>query len=95
MIDMAAAHICSGFARKDKEKSMTTPPQIQITEQGLFLPRQLFQQLGEIEIVQGDDYILIKPKNMTAKFKGFIRPHISIEQLHQDYESSLLDGANL
>jgi hypothetical protein len=71
---------------------MTTPATIQITEQGLFLPRQLFQELGEIEVVQRDNYILIKPKDMTTRFKGFVRPRIPVEQLHQDYESSLMGG---
>jgi len=66
-----------------------------MTEQGLFLPRQLFQDLGEIEVVQQDDYILIKPKNMTARFKGFVRSRIPVEQLQQDYELSLLEGAAL
>jgi hypothetical protein len=60
-----------------------------MTEQGLFLPRQLFQNLGEIEVLQQDHYILIKPKNMTVRFKGFVRPRIPVEQLHQDYELSL------
>ena len=74
---------------------MATLPTIQITEQGLFLPRQLFQDLGEIEVVQRDDYILIKPKNMTARFKGFVHPPIPVEKLHEDYESSLLEGTAL
>ncbi len=74
---------------------MATLPTIQMTEQGLFLPRQLFQDLGEIEVVQQDDYILIKPKNMTARFKGFVRSRIPVEQLQQDYELSLLEGAAL
>jgi hypothetical protein len=66
-----------------------------MTEQGLLLPRQLFEGLGEIEVVQRDDYILIKPKNMTMRFKGFVRARIPVEQLHQDYESSLLEGTAL
>jgi len=68
---------------------------VEITERGLFLPRQLFQDLGEIEIVQGKDYILIKPKNMTAQFKGFVQPHVSVQELHEGYEVSLLEGAEL
>ena len=74
---------------------MAALPTIQLTKQGLFLPRQLFQNLGEIEVVQRDDYILIKPKNITARFKGFVRSRISAEKLHQDYESSLLEGVAL
>jgi hypothetical protein len=74
---------------------MSTLPTIQMTEQGLLLPRQLFEGLGEIEVVQRDDYILIKPKNMTTRFKGFVRSRIPVEQLHEDYESSLLEGTAL
>lgn len=65
---------------------------LQLTEQGLVLPRQLFSYLGEIEVIQGEDYVLIKPKNMTARFKGFVQPRISHPELHQDYELSLLEG---
>jgi len=72
-----------------------TFPAVQMTEQGLFLPRQLFQNLGEIEVIQEADFILIKPKNMTARFKGFVHSCISVEELHQDYESSLLEGTSL
>ncbi len=73
---------------------MAAPPAIQMTEQGLFLPRQLFQDMGEIEVVRRDDYILIKSKNMTARFKGFVRSRIHAEQLHEDYELSLLEGTS-
>lgn len=71
---------------------MTTLPAVQMTEQGLFLPRQLFQNLGEIEVVHHENYVLIKPKNMTARFKGFVRPRVAAEALHDDYEQSLLEG---
>jgi hypothetical protein len=60
---------------------------VQVTEQGLLLPRQLFSYLGEIEVVQGEDYVLIKPKNMTTRFKGFVHPRVSVQELHEDYES--------
>lgn len=66
---------------------------VEITEKGLFLPRRLLQGFGEIEVVQGKDYILIKPKNMTAQFKGFVHSRVSVQELHQDYETSLLEGS--
>ena len=65
---------------------------VRITEQGLFLPPQLFQNLGEIEIVQRDDYVLIKPKDMTARFKGFVQSRLTVEDLLEDYELSLFEG---
>jgi|GEM_PF-2394603 len=71
---------------------MTTLPAVQMTEQGLFLPRQLFRNLGEIEVVHHENYVLIKPKNMTARFKGFVRPRVVVEALHEEYEQSLLEG---
>jgi hypothetical protein len=76
-------------------KTMDARPTIQTTEQGILLPRQLLDALGEVEIVQRDNYILIKPKNMTLQFKGYIHPRVSVESLHEDYESSLLQGADL
>ena len=39
---------------------------LRVTEDGLRLPRQLFQQLGEVEVIQRDEYILIKPKSPLA-----------------------------
>jgi hypothetical protein len=73
---------------------MGAMPTIQRTEQGILLPRQLLDPLGEVEVVQRENYILIKPKNMTLRFKGFVHPHVSVESLHEDYESSLLRGTD-
>ncbi|MGH2522323.1 MAG: hypothetical protein ACRDH2_07455 [Anaerolineales bacterium] len=42
---------------------MTTTLSLRVTEEGLQLPRQLFPQLGEVEIIQWDEYILIRPKS--------------------------------
>jgi hypothetical protein len=64
---------------------------IQLTEQGLFLPRKRFTDFGEIEVVQGEDYILIKPKNTTVQFKEGEHLPVSVHELHQDYELSLLE----
>jgi hypothetical protein len=66
--------------------------EIQVTEQGLFIPSQTYQDFGEIEIVRGVNYILIKPKSATLQFSGFIRPKLKIEEIHNDYELSLLAG---
>ena len=33
-----------------------------VTEDGLRLPRRLFKQAGEVEVIERDDYLLIKPK---------------------------------
>ena len=71
---------------------MSAVTTIEITEHGVFLPRRLLQSFGEIEIVQGKDYILIKPKNMTAHFTGFVKPHVAVRELHEAYELELLEG---
>jgi hypothetical protein len=71
---------------------MGATPTVQTTEQGILLPRQLLDLLGEVEVVQRENHILIKPKNMTLRFKGFVHPHVSVESLHEDYESSLFTG---
>ncbi len=74
---------------------MTTLTTVQVTELGVFVPRQLFRNLGEVEVVQHRDYVLIKPKDMTARFKGFVQPQVTVEALHEDYEESLLEGTGL
>ena len=68
------------------------PEEVQVTEQGVFIPRQVYQSFGEIEIVFDKNYILIKPKNVTRQFSGFIRPRLKVEEIHEDYELSLLAG---
>jgi hypothetical protein len=65
---------------------------VQVTKKGLFIPRDTFQSFGEIDIVLGQDYILIKPKNVTLRFSGFIRPTLKVEEIEEDYELSLLAG---
>jgi hypothetical protein len=75
-------------------RTMGDMPTIRTTEQGILLPRQLLDSLGEVEVVQRENYILIKPKNMTLRFKGFVHPQVSVESLHEDYESSLLRGTD-
>lgn len=63
-----------------------------ITDEGLILPVEMYRDLGEIEIVRRDNYILIKPKNLTAHFSGFVRSRISVNELLEDYDTSLLTG---
>ena len=42
---------------------MTTTLLLKVTEDGLRLPRQLFRQTGEVEVVERNDYILIRSKS--------------------------------
>lgn len=63
---------------------------IQVTEKGLFIPRNTYQDFGEIDIVLDKEYILIKPKNVTLQFSGFIHPALKIEEIEEEYELSLL-----
>ncbi len=41
---------------------MTSTLSLTVTEDGLRLPRRLFRQTGEVEVIEQADYILIKPK---------------------------------
>ena len=41
---------------------MTAMLSLTVTEDGLHLPRQLFPRLGEVEVIELNNYILIKPK---------------------------------
>ena len=65
-------------------------PDAKITDEGLLLPAEMYRDLGEVEIIRTENYILIKPRNLTARFSGFIRSRISVGELHEDYETSLL-----
>jgi len=48
----------------------------------------IFRRVGDTQDEQRALGVLSKPKNMTARFKGFVRPHTSGEELHEDYELS-------
>jgi hypothetical protein len=61
---------------------------IQVTEKGVFIPHRTYQNFGEIEIVIDKTYILIKLKNLTPQFSGFICPKLTIEEIREDYELS-------
>ncbi len=65
---------------------------VQVTEKGLFIPHDTYQSFGEIEVVLDKNYILIKPKNVTLQFSGFIRPKLDVKEIHEEYELSLLAG---
>jgi hypothetical protein len=41
---------------------MSTVEIARMTDEGLLLPREMVQDLGEVEVVRRPDYILIKPK---------------------------------
>lgn len=46
---------------------MSTIWTAKMTDEGLLLPREMVQDLGEVEIVRRPDYILIKPKVMSDR----------------------------
>jgi len=66
---------------------------IEVTEKGVFIPQDTYRDFGKIEVVRYENYILIKPKDVTRQFSGFVRPKLNIEDIHDDYESSLVTGA--
>jgi hypothetical protein len=46
---------------------MSIPVPVKITEEGLLLPRQAYQDLGEVEVLRHPDYILIKSKVISNR----------------------------
>jgi len=49
---------------------MSTHVSVKITEEGLLLPHQAYQDLGEVEVLRHPDYILIKPKAISNRELG-------------------------
>ncbi len=68
---------------------MITVLNVQFTPEGLLIPRAAFQDLGEVEVVRSDHYIIIRPKNMTERMSGFIRSPLSVREALEDYELSM------
>jgi len=64
--------------------------QTQIVKEGLVLPTEYIQDLGQIEAIRMPCYIIVKPRSLTRQMSGFIRPLTDIAVLHEDYEDSLL-----
>ena len=71
---------------------MATVLNVQLTPQGLLIPKQALEGLGEIEAVRDDYYIIIRPKNMTERISGFVDSSLTWEDIHDDYENSLAGG---
>lgn len=46
---------------------MSTPVSVKVTKEGLLLPRQAYQDLGEVEVLRRPDYILIKSKAISNR----------------------------
>ena len=62
-----------------------------LVRNGLLLPKDYFENFGEIEIVRTEHFILIKPKNLTEQMAGFVAPVVDISTLHDDFEDAVLD----
>ena len=69
---------------------MSNLPGAKITNEGLLLPAEMYRDFGEVEVIRTENYVLTKPRNLTARFSGFIRSRIGIGELHEDYETSSL-----
>jgi hypothetical protein len=68
---------------------MATVLKVQLTSQGLLIPKQALEGLGEVEAVRNDYYIIIRPKNVTERMSGFINSPLSVEEALEDYELSM------
>ncbi len=71
---------------------MATEIAVQMTEQGLFVPRELFGDFGEIEIEIGRGTLVIRAKDLTKRFSGFVKSKLTVQEALDDYENSFLDG---
>jgi len=46
---------------------MSTVSAVKITEQGIFLPRAIYQDWGDVEIIEEKQRIIIRPKALTPQ----------------------------
>ncbi len=70
---------------------MTTTLEIQITSQGLLIPRNALQDWGEIEIVQTEQHIILRPKTVVLRQER----ELAIQALREDgllYEYEPVEG---
>ena len=64
--------------------------QPQTIREGLLLPKRYIQGMGQIEIIRLPHYIIVKPRSLTRRMSGFVRPSAEVTTLHEDYEDSCL-----
>jgi len=69
---------------------------LQKTSKGLIIPKKVLKSAGignEVRFIVRSKMVIVIPKSFTQLTKGIVKPVVSIEQLHKEYEEYLLERA--
>jgi len=60
---------------------------IEMKEEGIFIPKRLLDELEieDAEVVLKEHEILVKPKSLTRKLKGFVKTRLTVRELDELY----------
>jgi len=60
---------------------------IEVKKEGIFIPKGLLEELEieDVEVVLKEHEILVKPKSLTRKLKGFVKTRLTVRELDQLY----------
>ena len=60
---------------------------IEMKEEGIFSPKRLLEELEieDAEVVLKEHEILVKPKSLTRKLKGFVKTRLTVRELDELY----------
>ncbi|MCD6203405.1 MAG: hypothetical protein J7I99_03475 [Methanophagales archaeon] len=60
---------------------------IEMKEEGIFIPKRLLEELEieDAEVVLKEHEILVKPKSLTRKLKGFVKTRLTVRELDELY----------
>lgn len=61
--------------------------EIVVKEEGIFIPKRLLKELEieDAEVVLREHEILVKPKSLTRKLKGFVKTRLTSRELDELY----------
>ena len=61
--------------------------EIVVKEEGIFIPKKLLKELEieDAEVVLKEHEILVKPKALTRKLKGFVKTGLTVRELDELY----------
>jgi len=60
---------------------------IEMKGEGIFIPKRLLEELEieDAEVVLKEHEILVKPKSLTRKLKGFVKTRLTVRELDELY----------
>jgi antitoxin component of MazEF toxin-antitoxin module len=61
--------------------------EIEVKKEGIFIPRKLLEELEieDAEVVLKEHEILLRPKSVTRKLKGFVKTKLTVKELDELY----------